>query len=217
MSHLTRLESLQAMRAEVETERDDLREQLNRLTQEADMLDGLLEHYAQIADVSGRMSIVTPEHRAGNGRPQSSSKPGTTTSIRNEILELLREVRKPLHYRLEMLPLLLQRGVQIASKNPASSLSAHLSEDARFVKQEGHPGYWTLAPWVFDRGNTSKSAEMPESASQEPSAREEQVEEPPIAEGQSAFIVREGDHSPYVIIPNAHLLKRRHEGSAMTA
>jgi len=205
------------MRAEVEAERQELLEQVARLSQEADMLDEALRHYAQIVGAS----TIAPEEP--NTIPHSRSDSTTANSIRDEMLAVMREAGVPLHYRVEMLPLLLQRGVQFTGKNPAGALSAHLSEDARFVKAEGRPGYWTLASWVVDRGNNPKSPDTPEQSPIESSAREERADEPaesdkpPPGGQQPPLVSREGEHSPWAPIPNAHLLKRHHHESGMMA
>lgn len=219
MSQYARLQSLHSMREEVETERRKMLDEIARLDQEAAILDELVRNYVQLTGATVETQVVASEGRMTDVPPRTS--PPTTNTIRTEILHLMRDVGKPLHYRLELLPLLLQRGVQFSSDNPSGSLSAHLSEDSRFVKVPGRPGYWGLASWRLRSGDPPPSEplkppdEIENEQASDSSVREERTEGP-LKPAQNTLLGRTEMRPQWVEIPNPPLPKRHvHEPGMM--
>lgn len=110
---------------------------------EADLivrLDDVRRQRASIADVSSMFEVDGVE--ADN----SSNQP--VKEIRNQIVEILQEVGRPIYYR-DFVELLGLRGVSVRGKDSSKTISAHLSNDERFIKVG--QGLWALSSWPAHR------------------------------------------------------------------
>lgn len=107
----------------------ELSRELGRLRQLRDRINDT------IAGIEATLADCPPPAERPEGEPKQ---------LRNAIHDLLREVGEPLHYR-EMLARLQERGVAINGKSPTRTLSAHLSNDFRFLPVGD--GKWGLEVW----------------------------------------------------------------------
>ncbi len=207
MSHQTRLETLQALKAEVLAEAQELLKRMDELRHEESLLNDLLQHYASTSNAVA----IMPEPRPIQVRLRVSP---SGTSIPNEIVAVLRDAGQPLHYRHEILPRLLERGVKITGQDLARNVSAHL-QDPRFARVPDRPGYWTLAMWVSDRGGNAEPLETPGKAIEQQPVADEQTDKPLAPAGPLAVPENQEGHRQWVEVANPALLKRRYEGSTM--
>src|SRR5260370_31636529 len=91
MSQQTRLETLEAMKAEIVAEKRDLASRFAALDEESKLLDTMLNHYAAVSEAS----VVAPDARVTPSRPVVA-RPNAPlgTSIPNEIMAAFRWCRK---------------------------------------------------------------------------------------------------------------------------
>lgn len=79
---------------------------------------------------------------------ESESRTTPVKLVRNTMVEILKEEGKPLHFK-RIYQRLRERGVEVAGKEPARNVGAHLSADDRFDSLG--QGMWGLASWNGSR------------------------------------------------------------------
>jgi len=102
-------------------------------------------------------------------------------SLRNEMVQILRDTGKPLHYT-ELRNQLENRGVSINGVDKAKTVGAHLSNDPRFKKLG--KGMWALASWpasvaTLDDTDDTDEAGEPDEPFDVAFSTEEPLQEPP--------------------------------------
>ena len=82
-------------------------------------------------------------------------------SSRSEVVELtiqvLESAGKPMHYRRELYPLMLQSGLNLAGRDPARNFAAYLSGDTERRFAPYGEGNWGLRRWSV---NESKRQQL---------------------------------------------------------
>ncbi len=81
--------------------------------------------------------IKPPKRRLMHKR---DSKPAVSDAAYQELLKC----GKQIHY-VALMELIQKKGVEVGGKDPKSTMSAHLSNDKRFISKGG--GMWTLKEW----------------------------------------------------------------------
>ena len=80
--------------------------------------------------------------------PQEDTMPPHHRSeVVKEVQHIFEEIGRPLHYRTELYPLLIDRGVRVAGQDPARNLGAYLSGDKEGAFIAFGEGRWGLAKW----------------------------------------------------------------------
>ena len=101
-----------------------VREQLAGLQEKEKMLEGTLKHFLSL--------------------PAEDAQPSNTQALRDELFKHLATVGRPLH-RNELFEHLKSVGIHVNGQNPVGNMTAHMSQDARFVSFG--EGKWGLAIW----------------------------------------------------------------------
>lgn len=163
MSTESAIAKLRSIFDDLEAEREQLQGQIAsinaRLAEIAIQRDKLRDFILDFSDVSqtetaeqtvamGELEESSPDELVDEKRKKATSV--APKGLRNAILEIFREQKRPLHHRTELIPLLERRGMFITSENPAGVVGAHLSNDSRFIKTPLRPGYWQLASWIAE-------------------------------------------------------------------
>lgn len=137
-SMLTRIMLEDERRLRVD-ERSRLQRQVDLIDRKIAALDVLLEVDADTVDTS--VTRDTPRVAVPSPRPLAPAPRG----IRHATYELLHDMGYPMHYKQEIYPMLLARGVEIRGNDPINNLTSQLSHDER-LERYGN-GYWGLAEW----------------------------------------------------------------------
>lgn len=110
------------------------------IAERAKQLEALRQHAAQLraaltflqgpAYTERQAQLVTEEvvEREALARP----RPQPNKSVRNTLLEILREQGGPLHYR-ELTEMLFARGLVMGGRDPQGTVRSYLSHDDRFM------------------------------------------------------------------------------------
>lgn len=92
--------------------------------------------------------------------PQEEVMPSAPRAeIIKEVLRIFEETGAPLHYRTELYPTLIERGIRVAGQDPARNLAAYLSGDKERLFDSFGEGRWGLRIWK--RANNGVAAHLP--------------------------------------------------------
>ena len=131
-------EAIEDARRREEALRAEYADRQRQLAEEATRLEAQLKHLNALValesgDVPNEPAILSPS-------PDSR----TFVNLREEVFNLLSEVRQPLHYR-RIAEQLALRGVDIPGQDPAKNLVAHIHDDTRFKRPKR--GFYGLSEW----------------------------------------------------------------------
>ncbi len=161
MLPLSVLSKLQSALDEIESAKSALSDELARIHQaiaeydaNAIKLRTLIVEFSsrgieQAADIQS--SIATTQEPGAVVLPS----PPEDKSIRNAMVEILRETKRPMQYRTEITPALQKQGLLGNVKSPKGTVNAHLGHDKRFRRTPGRPGYWELISWSLQDTDTT--------------------------------------------------------------
>ncbi len=179
-------------REAVSVQRTELDKQMTEIDRQADALRLSLDYLAQLHEEAQSDTAVPAKN------------------LRNEMVQILREAAKPLHYT-ELRNQLESRDVQVNGVDKAKTVGAHLSNDTRFKKLG--KGMWALASWppsvaILDDEDDSESDPSTPAADDEPEWLRDQGNdgsEPPSQEppkpqrptDEETFAAEEFDDVPF--------------------
>ncbi len=116
----------------------DLEAQL-RVRQQA-----LEEARERLAQAEREVNALTIAIEIMRNVEESAEEAAPPKALRNEMVEILRDEGKSLHYS-EIFDRLTARGIAVSGKDPKRNVGAHLSNDDRFESLGN--GEWGLASW----------------------------------------------------------------------
>ena len=117
---MSRTSTIQDIRVELVK----IREQVAGLQEKEKMLEGTLQHFLSL--------------------PDEDAQPSNTQTLRDELFKHLATVGRPLH-RNDLFEHLKSVGIHVNGQNPVGNMTAHMSQDARFLSFG--EGKWGLAIW----------------------------------------------------------------------
>ena len=121
----------------------------------------------EIADLEGERATLIEQRKHLQGIVSPSAKTNGTRVgeadvqlTRDAVVELIRESNKPMHYRKDIYPCLVQAGHEIGGKDPANTLLSRIINDERLCRIA--PGVYMLAEWEGKRSRMVETAQMAE-------------------------------------------------------
>lgn len=145
----------------------DIRDALAQLDKERESLS------AQIAEIDRRAEALRLAHdyltRLHEEAQAETINSAPVKNLRNEMVQILRDAGKPLHYT-ELRNQLETRGLTINGVDKAKTVGAHLSNDTRFKKLG--KGMWALASWAASVSQLDNDDELEHDTDEDSPAHE---------------------------------------------
>lgn len=121
----------------------DIRQLYDEIKQQVDDLT------SELAAAQFKLDSLTCVLEMLEGKSGTDGDDVQPKQIRNELVEILADLKHPVHYG-ELLGRLKDRGLSVGGKDPLRNIAAHLSNDERF-RSSGN-GLWGLASWTAQDG-----------------------------------------------------------------